>query len=168
MLRDGAVQTVGQWGQENIDRCASVHRKLKRIVSARGKLDAEEAAALREAQSLGLWRVYGYASLADYMEIELGYSPRAAVERLRVAKAIEDLPTIAEAMTTGELSFSAVRELTRVATAETEQAWIAASEDKNLRQIEELVSGHKPGDTPDDEPDPRLVTKRLSYEVPAH
>src|SRR5262249_53306771 len=94
------------------------------------------------------------------------YSPRAALERLRVAKAIEELPLIADAMTTGELSFSAAREITRVATPETEHAWIEASGDKNLRQIAELVSGHKIGDAPDDEPDPRLVMKRLSYEVP--
>jgi len=169
MLRDESVIEAGPWqshGDHVADRCARVHHKLKRIVSARGKLDAEEAATLREAQALGLWRRYGYASLVEYMEREMGYSPRAALDRLRVAKAIEELPQIADALTTGELSFSAAREITRVATPDTEQAWIAATEDKNLRQVEELVSGHKLGDTPDDLPDPKLVTKRLAYDVP--
>src|SRR4029078_7517519 len=153
MLREESVTEAGPWhGHDVIDHCARVHRKLKRIVSARGKLDAEEAAALREARTLGLWRRYGYASLVEYMEREMGYSPRAALDRLRVAKAIEELPQIADALTTGELSFSAAREITRGATPDTEQAWIAATEDKNLRQVEELVSGHKLGDTPDDLP----------------
>ena len=146
-------------------RCAQIHRRLKRIVKARGALDAQEAAALRDAQQQRLWRHYGYASLIEYMEIELGYSPRVAIERLRVAKAIEELPVIAEALTQGDLSFSAAKEITRVATPETEQAWVEAVTEKNVRQVEDLVSGHAKGDTPDDPPDPKLRTRVLRYEV---
>jgi hypothetical protein len=97
-----------------------VHRTLRRIVKARGTLDAQEIAALREASQLRVWRHYGYASLVEYMEHEMGYSPRAAIERLRVARLLEELPAIGEALAQGELSFSAVKELTRVATPETE------------------------------------------------
>jgi hypothetical protein len=146
-------------------RCGQVHRRLQRIVKARGALDAAEAAALREAQHLGLWRRYGYASLLEYMEFQLGYSPRAALERLRVANAIVDLPQIAEALTTGELSFSGARELTRVATAETEGEWLSAITDKNLREVEHLVSGHTPGDLPTDPPDPTRRRETLRFEV---
>jgi hypothetical protein len=86
-----------------------LHRKLKRIVKTRAALDAEEAEALREAERLRVWRYYGYSSLLEYMEMEMGYTPRAALERLRVAKAIVDLPAIADAMAQGDLSFSAGR-----------------------------------------------------------
>jgi len=168
MLRDGSFEGSGDWGNNvagDADRCARVHTKLKRIVGARGKLDAEEAAALREAQQLRIWRTYGYASLVEYMEREMGYSPRAAIERLRVAKAIEELPLIANQLSQGDLSFSAAREITRVVTPETEQEWVEASKEKNLRQVEELVSGHKPGDRPNDPPDPKLVDKFLRYKV---
>src|SRR4029079_18629774 len=44
-----------------------VHRQLQRIVKARGALDLQEAAALREAQRLGIWRPFGYSSLVEYM-----------------------------------------------------------------------------------------------------
>src|SRR5690606_27529791 len=90
---------------------------------------------------------------------------RAAKERLRVAHVIEELPQIREATLNGELSFSAVRELTRVATAETEGEWLAASRDMNLRELEELVSGHKRGDRPTDRPDPALRWKDLHLKV---
>lgn len=60
-------------------------------------------------------------------------------------------------MARGELSYSAGRELTRVATPETEQKGLEAANDKNLRQIEEMVSGHKPGDTPHDPVDPSVL-----------
>ena len=153
MLRDGSIEEQGTWTSttdNHGDRCDKVHRTLKRIVRARGALDAQEAAALREAADLMLWRRYGCASLVDYMEREMGYTPRAAIERLRVAKAIVGLPQIADALNEGELSYSAARELTRVATADTEADWLAISADKNLREIEESVSGHEKGDRPVD------------------
>ncbi len=172
MLRDGSVEVEATWcgverepGYEQ--RCDKLHRTLRRIVKARGALDAQEAAALREAQQLQLWRHYGYSSLLEYMELEMGYTPRAAMERLRVAKAIEELPQIAEAMTQGDLSFSGARELTRVATPETEQQWLEAATDKNVRQVEELVSGHTRGQRPTDPADPKLKKRVLRYEVHA-
>jgi hypothetical protein len=98
------------------------------------------------------------------MEMELGYTPRAALERLRVAKAIVDLPLIAEAMEQGDLSFSAGRELTRVATADTEGEWLEAANDKNLRQVEELVAGHDRGAKPSDPKDPSLRKHKLRFD----
>jgi hypothetical protein len=168
MLRDGSVEVDASWcGVESNDvheqRCAQLHRRLKRIVKARGALDAQEAAALRDAEALRLWRHYGYASLLEYLEMEMGYSPRMAIERLRVAKAIVDLPLIAQKLEQGELSFSGARELTRVATAETEQEWVEAAADKNSQQVEALVSGHAAGDKPTDPVDPKLRTCRLRY-----
>jgi hypothetical protein len=99
------------------------------------------------------------------MEREMGYTARTALERLRVANAMEDLPVIADAIDQGSLSFSGARELTRIVTPETQQAWLDAAEDKSSRQIEEMVRGHKPGDLPSDAPDPALRTKVLRFEV---
>ncbi len=172
MLRDGSVEVEATWcgvdrEPQYDQRCEKLHRTLRRIVKARGALDAQEAAALREAEQLRLWRHYGYSSLLEYMELQLGYSPRAALERLRVAKAIEELPQIADAMTQGDLSFSGARELTRVATPETEQEWLEAAQDKNLREVEELVSGRTRGQRPTDPADPTLKKRVLRYEVNA-
>jgi hypothetical protein len=171
MLRDGVAEVGGAWvGKESdgaglVTRFEQLHRRLKRIVKARGALDAQEAAALREAQSTKMWRHFGCSSLVDYMEREMGYTARAALERLRVANAIEELPVIADAIDQGSLSFSGARELTRIVTPETQQAWLDAAEDKSSRQIEEMVRGHKPGDLPSDAPDPGLRTKVLRFEV---
>ena len=179
MLRDGSGEIDSSWrgvdagyerdlrvrGNRGLDeRCAKLHRTLQRIVKARGALDVQEAEALREADRLHVWRAFGYGSIVEYMEMELGHPPRAALERLRVAKAIVDLPAIGGALSQGELSYSAARELTRVATDETEQAWLEAAQDKNLRDIEQLVSGHKKGDRPDDPVDPKLRKRSLRYD----
>src|SRR5205823_5285304 len=72
-----------------------------------------------------------------------------------------------EALNQGELPYSAVRELTRVATAETEADWLAATTDKNLREIEDCVSGREKGDRPSDPVEPRLRTQVVRFEVKA-
>jgi hypothetical protein len=172
MFRDGQVVddggTSGVQGSANgahEEECERLHRRLKKIVKARGALDLAEAEALREAQQLMIWRRFGYASLLEYLEMEMGYSPRAGIERLRVANAIVDLPQIASAIEQGELSFSAARELTRVATPENEGEWLGATCELNLREVEEAVSGHKRGDKPTDAPDPSLRKRVLRFEV---
>ncbi|HEX8113599.1 MAG TPA: HNH endonuclease signature motif containing protein [Kofleriaceae bacterium] len=144
-----------------------VDRALRAIRQRRAALDAEEARWLREAEVLQIWRPLGMVSALDYMERVLGYAPRTAQDRLRVARALGDLPQLTAALAADELAFSAVRELTRVATPGTEAAWIAAAAGKNLRQIEELVADHRPGDRPEDPPDPQARTHVVRFELAA-
>ncbi|HEY4058964.1 MAG TPA: HNH endonuclease [Kofleriaceae bacterium] len=137
-----------------------VHEQLVSIAQRRGALDAEEARWLREAEQLHIWKPFGMVNMVDYLERVVGYAPRTAQERLRVARALANLPELTEALRTGELPHSAIKELARVATPATERAWREAAQNKNVRQIEELVSGHRPGDRPEDpaEADARLHT----------
>ena len=116
----------------------TVDRNLRDLASRRAALDAEEARWLREAERLQIWRPLGMVSALDYMERILGYGPHAALERLRVARSLDGLPVLEAALETGELSFSAVRELTRVATSATEAEWRDRARGKNLRQIERV------------------------------
>ena len=53
---------------------------------------------------------------------------------------LEGLPLLDQAYSEGRLSWSAVREITRVATRETEAEWIALAEEKGIRRIERAVS----------------------------
>src|SRR5262245_52025303 len=112
------------WEAEQREEWESLDRRLRTVARSRGALDAREAELLRYAEELQLWRAFGYASLLEYMERAMGYSPHTALERLRVAKALVDLPRLAEALESGQLRHSAVRELTRVASNGTEAEWI--------------------------------------------
>ncbi|MDQ3334217.1 MAG: hypothetical protein M4D80_03580 [Myxococcota bacterium] len=138
------------------DEWKMVDRNQRDIASRRAALDAEEARWLREAERLQIWRELGMVSALDYMERVLGYAPHAALERLRVARSLGALPLLEAALDAGDLCFSAVRELSRVATPGTEAAWLGRALSKNLRQIEELVAGHAQGDLPDDVKNPSL------------
>ena len=145
----------------------TVDRALRAIRHNRATLDADEARWLREAEALQIWRQFGMVSVLDYLERVLGYAPRTAQDRLRVARALGALPGLTAALAGDDLPYSAVRELTRVATPATEASWITAAAGKNLRQIEELVADHGPGDRPDDPPDPQARTHVVRFELSA-
>ncbi|HEU4734331.1 MAG TPA: HNH endonuclease signature motif containing protein [Kofleriaceae bacterium] len=145
----------------------TVDRALLGIKRSRCALDADEARWLREAEQVRIWNPLGMVSMHDYLERRLAYSPRTAQERMRVARALGALPELTTALANGTFAYSAVRELSRVATPATEAAWIAAATGKSLRQIEELVADHRPGDNPDDPPDPQARTHVVRFELSA-
>src|SRR5688500_18836316 len=142
-----------------------VDRNLRSLAARRAALDAEEARWLREAERLQIWRPLGMVSALDYCERVLGYSPHAAMERLRVARSLASLPMLESALDSGELNFSAIRELTRVATPSTEADWRDRAVGKNVRQVEDLVAGHAQGDHPDDPVDPELRHRTVRFEL---
>src|SRR6201990_1506549 len=145
----------------------TIDQALRKIASRRAALDAEEAKWLREAERCEIWRELGMVSALDYLERVLGYAPRTAQERLRVARTLGELPVLTHALEQGRLPYSAVRELTRVTTPGTERAWCEAALGKNLRQIEELVADHRPGDRPEDPGEPEVRTRVVRFELSA-
>ena len=151
--------------ENNQENWRSLHERLRGIARRRAALDAEEARCLREACAMRLWRQLGYAHMNEYLERELGYSPQVGIERLRVAHSLAELPLLEAGLGAGDLAFSAVRELTRVATAETEQDWLEKVRGKNLRQIEAMVSGKKRGDRPEDPSNPDLIMRVVRLEL---
>ncbi|MBK7076059.1 MAG: HNH endonuclease [Myxococcales bacterium] len=144
-----------------------VDRTLRGLARRRAALDVEEAAWLRRARALGVHREFGFATFFEYVERVLGYAPGPARERLRVADALEGLPKLRAAMSAGDVAYSAARELTRVATVDTEAAWLTAAAKHTVREIEDMVSGRRRGDSPDDPPDPAARLHELRLLLPA-
>jgi hypothetical protein len=143
-----------------------VDRRLREYARHRASLDAAEAFDLLRAEQLKLHFLCGFATMYEYLERKLGYGPHAARERMRVARTLAKLPQTTAALARGELTYSAVRELTRVATADTEASWLAAAEGLAVNQIERLVAGHQPGDQPEDPTHPDLRPRVVRIELP--
>jgi hypothetical protein len=141
------------------------HAALVRLARSRAGLDFDEGVwllvALRSEAHLRL----GYGSFVEYAERIFGYAPRLTQEKLRVADSLESLPELAQALRDGAASWSSLRELTRVATCDTEHAWLERARGHSVREIERLVSGHRPGSLPDDAPDPSAQRHVLRFEV---
>jgi hypothetical protein len=71
---------------------------------------------LREFDLRQGWRSYGLNDCAEWLNWKCGIARGTATEKVRVARALWFLPQIDEAFRRGDLSYSKVRALTRVAT----------------------------------------------------
>jgi len=163
--REDAGVTDACVGDERPD-WKEADRALRRIAARRAGLDAEEARWLLVARAAGAHVECGFATFGEYIEHVLGYGPRTLADRLRVAEALQTLPATRDALATGRISYSAARELTHVVKAATEGTWLARASGRTAREVQAMVSGHKPGDLPDDPTDPDLRTFALRFELP--
>ena len=143
------------------------HAELVRLARRHAVLDREEGTWLLQALRHSTHVRLGFASFAEYAGRLFGDSPRLVTDKLRVAEALEELPQLAAALEGGQLSWSALRELTRVAAPTTEGEWLRVATGRSVREIERLVSGHRPGDRPEDAMDPTTRRHVLRFEVSA-
>ena len=82
-------------------------------------------------------------SCAHWLNFKCGLNLGAAREKVRVAHALLGLPKIAASMSRGELSYSKVRALTRVACEATEDTFLMIALHGTAHHVERLVSGYR-------------------------
>ncbi|MBL0212601.1 MAG: HNH endonuclease [Myxococcales bacterium] len=142
--------------------------KLHEEITSVGKqiacLEAREIDLLLDAEETKLYRRMGFPTIYAYIEAVLHRTHHVATERMRVAHELLELPQIAEQFRAGELPWTSVRELTRVATGKTESAWLDAAEGKLSTDVQQLVRGKSKGDLPGDPVDPKKIRHRIVLE----
>jgi hypothetical protein len=139
----------------------------KALAGKQAALDVDVGEWLLAARDAEVHRYLGCASFVEYAQRRLGLDPHSINERLRVADALQGLPLTRAALARGERSWTAVRELTRVATADTEGEWLEAAAGKSARDVQQLAAGRCPGQGPNDRADPRRIRHALRFELPA-
>jgi hypothetical protein len=82
-------------------------------------------------------------SCAHWLNWQCGIALGAAREKVRVARALEQLPLIGAAMGRGELSYAKVRELTRIATEATEGVLLSVALHGTASHVEKLVRQYR-------------------------
>ena len=121
---------------------AELERLGDEIAELSAHLDAATARLLdllREFDARGGWE--GARSCAEWLSWRVGLDLGAARERVRVARVLGGLPLLAAALARGELSYSKVRALTRVATPETEARLLAVGRAGTAAHVERIVRG---------------------------
>ena len=109
----------------------------------------------------------GWRSCAHWLNWRTGLDLGAAREKLRVATALADLNHVSAAMARGQLSYSKVRALTRVASPATEARLLAVALCATAAQVERLVRAWRRVDR-DAQPDAEqvlLANRTLSMQV---
>lgn len=101
---------------------------------------------LREFDLREGWRAYGNVDCADWLNWKCGISRVTAQEKVRVAKALWTLPHIDAAFERGDLSYSKVRAVSRVATARNEEALLRFALESTAAQVEAYCRRLRNGD----------------------
>ncbi len=113
-------------------------------------------AAARAARSvsqneweLGAWllaiertRAYesaGFRNAVGYAAVRLGIEAQKASNLLRIMGTLEGLPRLSKAFLAGEIGYAKIREVTRVATPETESAWLEFARGHTTDQVRQRV-----------------------------
>ena len=85
------------------------------------------------------WELFGAGSCVQWLNWRCGMSPGVAREKIRVARALPDLPKISQQFRQGKISYSKVRAMTRVATQQNEDVLLNVALHGTASHVEKQV-----------------------------
>ncbi|RLA35358.1 MAG: hypothetical protein DRR11_00100 [Gammaproteobacteria bacterium] len=98
---------------------------------------------IREFDQQELWHLEGICSCAHWLNWKCGIGMNAAREKVRVANALDDLHKISASFASGEISYSKVRAMTRVATPDNEDYLLRIARHGTAYHVETLVRKYR-------------------------
>jgi len=126
------IFSTGSLEDEITELAASITVATARLLLLIAELDRREP-----------WGAQGLRSCAHWLNWKCGIDLGAAREKVRVARALGELPLIRAAFTCGEISYSKVRAMTRVATADNEDYLLMIARHGTAAHVERLVRGYR-------------------------
>ncbi|MCA9617730.1 MAG: HNH endonuclease [Myxococcales bacterium] len=161
----GSAATQSEKRPGLVSQWTEVHHELMSLGRRRTALERSLCQWLLAAERLDVAKHCGFSSLGEYAERHLDLTRRQTEERLRVGGTLDELPILDDAFASGALVWSKMRELSRIATGETEDEWLAFAFDHTAREVERAVSSRKVGDRPSDPGE--VCRHRLVFDVSA-
>ena len=123
---------------------SELHEVLVRAHAVGNTARRRFADALRAMNEQKLFRTLGFSTIVSYGETTFGYRSSAIYDFLRGSKNFARLEKIAEAFEVGKLSWNLAEKIARVATPETEEAWLDFAENhrpsETLAEVQEAVA----------------------------
>ena len=138
----------------------------ERICQGAANLTAAETAWLLDVAEFDRrqgWAVDGLTSCAAWLAWQVGLDARAAREKVRVANALVEFPAVAEAMATGQLTYSKARALTRIAAADNVAELVDLAIAMTSNQLERFVAAVRRCDPDLDTADDSALTNRAVH-----
>jgi hypothetical protein len=117
---DVGRKRTGDWTTADPDHVDAVADEITTLSAHIHAATYRLLALIAEFDRLKGWERDGHRSCAHWLAFNTGIAMGAAREKVRAARALENLPETSAAMARGILSFAKVRALTRVATADNE------------------------------------------------
>jgi len=98
---------------------------------------------IREFDENEYWAVGGVCSCAHWLNFKCGIGMNAAREKVRVSHVLAKLPLISEAFRKGQVSYSKVRAMTRIADETNEDYLLMIANHGTAHHVEKLVSQYR-------------------------
>ena len=87
-----------------------------------------------------LYLELGYTSIFAYTAERHGFSKSRCAQFIRLAESLKKLPALHESLAAGELPWTKAREVAKVATPETERAWVNEAKRSSRRALEQKIA----------------------------
>ena len=116
-------------GDEIAELCSYIYAAESRLLTLIREFDEKEC-----------WAAQGFCSCAHWLNFKCGIGANAAREKVRVAKALANLPKIDAGLSRGELSYSKVRAMTRIADETNEDYLMMIAKHGTAHHVEKLVA----------------------------
>ncbi len=136
---DAEVEALEELEEEIAVLAAHLHAGQHRLLTLVAEFDRRRG-----------WEMGGHRTCAHWLSFRTGIDLGACREKVRAARALVDLPLTSASMGRGELSFSAVRALTRVARPENEADLLELARGATTAELERMVRGFKLGSRKDE------------------
>ena len=117
---------------------STVHASLQRSLIALDEAQQCSVLWFGEVMRRKLFRDLGHSSINQYAIQELGFGKSKANDFIRLARQLENLPAVREAVASGELGYTKARELVSVATPETQDTWLKAAKGTRKELVREV------------------------------
>jgi len=132
----------------NLEIARSLSDRLVAARAAHRRAEHTLAVLLADLVAGQHFRPLGYVSVEDYAACALDLTARQTRDLVRIDRALPRLPKLAAALGAGTLDWTKARELVRVATVATEEAWIERASAVPSRVLELEVAASTPGALP--------------------
>ena len=120
------------------DDLARLGERIAELAAGINAADSRMMALLADFDRRGGWKD-GFGSCADWLAWKIGITIGPARERVRAARALENLSQTADALRDGTISYAKVRALTRVATPESEAELLEFARAGSAAKLERMV-----------------------------
>jgi hypothetical protein len=121
-----------QLGEQITELCSYIYAAESRLLTL-----------IREFDDKEYWARLGFCSCAHWLNFQCGIGMNAAREKVRVANALAKLPKMEEGFSKGELSYSKVRAMTRIADETNEDYLLMIAKHGTAHHVEKLVSKYR-------------------------
>lgn len=139
---------------------AELEAHLEGLCSRYAATEYQLLCCIRECERRGGTLSHGMKSTAHWLNARFGIALGAAREKVRVAAALESLPEMSAALGAGDVSYSKVRAMSRIATPENEEDLLRLARESTASDLERMTREYHQLEHLDD-PERPLIQHRL-------